>query len=560
MASTLLMALAPLPNLSVLNQSSLIQKGMITPMTLKPLATNNKYEVTGTLGKGGFAVVIAVKDENGKEYALKKPFHDKRYVQEATGVINMKEAYAMACLRNPYIQDSGMVFFEDPCPSDGCFLSSDQAYDRMFFMMSRANYTCHELVHQYKCPISHVKRAMFQAACAVHHLHARGISHRDLKPGNLLCYYNRGVLTVKLTDFGMTKPLNNVNKNSLHAGTSYYRSPELIVKNKDYGLPSDIWSLGCTFFEMVARRTPFKADTDFEVLNLIFSCRGSPSHETFRRLTADNGVSIAMGRYQSKSIRALLGLDLMSINKFNEPIVDNLYNPGSLDDFCDLVDKMLKVDPAQRINIEEVLMHPFFSGCFTAHPQDYGLWRPNLKETSLKRTLELGRETIQIFPDNHANWKVGALAIANINTEVCDDGRYDEELSFAIRFHALDIYSRYLLKIEPLKKKVMYEKIAWCSGYIISKYYLDEASYHLFDLFPESEGVITREEIVKIERLILQLIEFEIYRPTCFTYLEHRNSYAGLFALMLTGKIMFGRPIGKIMDIFNASVKKQMTK
>lgn len=530
-------------------------KDMAALQPLNRQSNVNKFEVTGKLGQGGFAVVIAVKDKEGKEYALKKPFHDKKFIQAATGVINMKELYIMACIKHPYIQNAETVFFDDPCPVDNCFLLNSQAYDRMFFLMSKANYTCHELVHQYKSPISHIKRAMFQSACALLHLHNRGIAHRDLKPGNLLCYYTRGVLTVKLTDFGMTKPLNTVNRNSLHAGTSYYRAPELIVKNGDYGLSADIWSLGCTFFEMVARKTPFKGETDLEVLSLIFACRGSPGHETYRRLTSNSGVNIAVGTYKSKLIRNLMALDLQAINTFDKEVEDNLYNPGTFDQFCDLLDKMLKVDPTERLTIDQIISHEFFSGFFVPHKMDYGIWRPNLQESSKEKVAQIGLETVHVFPEKHRDWKIGAMALANIETDRHDD-RYDEELSFAIRFHGLDVYSRYLLCIEPMKDKKMYEKIAWCSGYIMSKFYLDEASYHLWDLFPESSGVISADEIMKIERLILQILHFEIYKPTCFTYLEHRSFYAALFALMLSGNLMFGRPLGKIMSYYNLEAQK----
>lgn len=182
-----------------------------------------------------------------------------------------------------------------------------------------------------------------------------------------------------------------------------------------------------------------------------------------------------------------------------------------------------------------------------------------MKDACLEKVNQIGMETIQVFPEKHAHWKIGAMALANIETDVHDD-RYDEELSFAIRFQGLDVYSRYLLAIEPMKDKKMYEKIAWCSGYIMSKFYLDEASYHLWDLFPESASLITTDEIVKIERLILQVVNFEIYKPTCFTYLEQRSFYAALFALMLNGNLMFGRPIGKIMNYYNKEVRSIITK
>lgn len=556
MATSLLNALIPVTPGILLNQSLIGGKSMSIPATAKG-ASQNKYEVVGKLGVGGFAVVISVRDKDGKCYALKKPFHESKYIQASTGVINMKELYIMAHVKHPYIQAADTVFFEDPCPDDKHFLKMSQGYDRMFFLMDMAKYTCHELTYSYRSPISHVKRAMFQATCALLHLHSRNISHRDIKPGNLLCYYTKGVLTVKLTDFGMTKPFNHIGHNSVHAGTSYYRAPEIILGNQDYGLSADVWSLGCTFFELVCRRAAFKGDSDVAILNQIFAARGSPDVQTYQNLTNGNGVQVPVGKHRGQTIRTLMACNLIEIADFNKSVVDNLYNPGTFDDFCDLLEGMICLDPYKRLTIEQVLQHKFFAPFFQSHIMDHGLWRPDLHTASREAVDRGGMSTIQIFPAKHPYWRVGAMVIAGVQTEIGEDTRYDEELAFAIRFHTLDVYSRFLLEMEPSKDKVLYEKIAWCSGYIISKFYLDESSYHLYDLFPEAVNVIGLDEISKIEKIILQGIKFEIYRPTCLSYLKYRSFYAALFALMLNEKgIMFGRPIGKIMDLYNREIER----
>lgn len=503
----------------------------------------NKYEVMGLLGEGGYAKVLLVKDKDGQEFALKKPFHPKAHLKVSTGVINMKELYIMACVKHPYIQGALVVFFEDPCPIDRTFVAVDKDYDRMFFLMTKARYTCHELVHTYKAKISHIKRAMWQIICAVYYLHTEGICHRDLKPGNFLCYYNDGVLTTKLTDFGMTKPMNYVNKNSLHAGTAYYRAPELILKNMDYGFSMDIWSLGCSFFEMVSRRMLFKADDDLGLLQLIFTKRGSPDAQTMKKISRTD-LKITMGNHKAKSIKTLLNLSPTDRQLFDMEVVENLYNPGSLDQFCNLLDKMLVIDPDRRINIMQVIQHPFFSGFFKPHKLDFDIWRP---------TFEPKQIPMQIFPSNHRHWKIGADAFINMDPNRV---KYDDEVLYSIRFHGLDLYSRFLLKSDPVKDKTLYKKLAWSSGYIMSKFFLDEASDHMWDIFPESYTGMTIEEIIKIERLILQTLEFEIYRPTCFTHLKYRSFYAALFALMLKDNLMFGRPIEEIMKIVNSDIAR----
>jgi len=519
----------------------------------------SEFQVKGKLGEGGFATVISVMGKDGVAYALKKPFHSKDFLAVSTGVINMKELYIMACVKHPYIQNALEVYFEDPCPNDGNFIAPDQGYDRLFFLMTQAAYTCHDLVYQHRAKISYIKRALFQYSCAVQYLHSKEIAHRDIKPGNGLCYFsgpNDGILTVKLTDFGMTKPTNKVNKNSLHTGTSYYRAPELLLKNDEYGLPADVWSLGCTFFEMVASRPLFKSTNELGMIDLIFKARGSPSADVYSRLAPTNASVVSIvGRHRAKSIRTLLALDLNSVRLFDEEFVDGLYSPGKLDQFCDLLERMLTIDPAARPTMDDVLKHPFFAGFFIDHPRHYGLWHPSPKDLDPKNRLKLDLSTIQYYPYAHAkHWRTGANCFIQVSAD--DPDKYPLELQYAVRFHGLDVYNRFLCKVGPFDDSNMYRKFAWCAGYIVSKFYLDEASEHLWYIFPDTESEIKIEEITRYEKLILQVLDFEIYRPTCFTYLRVRSFYAALFALMLRGDLMYGRPIRKVMKIFNQHVKQ----
>mmetsp|Transcript_19435 Transcript_19435/g.29874 ORF Transcript_19435/g.29874 Transcript_19435/m.29874 type:complete len:257 (-) Transcript_19435:248-1018(-) len=93
---------------------------------------------------------------------------------------------------------------------------------------------------------------------AIHFLHSAGIMHRDIKPQNILVDAH---LNVKLCDFGLSKSLPNKDggryssrperRNSAHVQTRYYRSPEVILLERDYDERIDLWSLGCVLGEML---------------------------------------------------------------------------------------------------------------------------------------------------------------------------------------------------------------------------------------------------------------------------------------------------------------------
>lgn len=82
------------------------------------------------------------------------------------------------------------------------------------------------------------------------------ILHRDLKPGNVFFDQHNNV---KLGDFGLCRILSAESQYAhTNVGTPYYMSPEQI-KEANYDAKTDIWSLGCVLYEMVALRPPFQA-------------------------------------------------------------------------------------------------------------------------------------------------------------------------------------------------------------------------------------------------------------------------------------------------------------
>ena len=89
------------------------------------------------------------------------------------------------------------------------------------------------------------------------YLHGRNVIHRDIKGGNILTT-KEGV--VKVADFGVATKLDdkaNNNKNSnAFAGTPYWMAPEVIEMHDNITTACDIWSLGCTVFELLKGSPP----------------------------------------------------------------------------------------------------------------------------------------------------------------------------------------------------------------------------------------------------------------------------------------------------------------
>ena len=107
-----------------------------------------------------------------------------------------------------------------------------------------------------------IKRILMGVLDALAHAHARGVIHRDIKPGNVLLSASG---CVKLTDFGLAHALDRAGGGRLDTGfvgTPKYMAPEqLDCRWRDYGPWTDLYAVGCLAFALAAGRSPFDAPT-----------------------------------------------------------------------------------------------------------------------------------------------------------------------------------------------------------------------------------------------------------------------------------------------------------
>lgn len=184
-----------------------------------------------------------------------------------------------------------------------------------------------------------VKSYLYQITSAIRYCHSKRILHRDLKPQNLLIDKN-GV--IKLADFGLARAFGVPIKTLTHEVlTLWYRAPEILLGQKEYSTPVDIWSLGLIFFEMAHRKPLFAGDSEIDQIFKIFQMHGTPNEETWPGITRLPDFKLTFPQFKPKGIKE--------------------YNSNIDDLGLDLLWQMIQIDPAKRISAKRALNHPYFN-------------------------------------------------------------------------------------------------------------------------------------------------------------------------------------------------------
>ena len=284
----------------------------------------DKYMKVDKVGEGTYGVVYKCQNKNTKEYvALKKI----RLENEDEGIPStaIREISILKQMKHPNI-----VKLVDLIHGD----------KKLYLVFEFMDYDLKKFLDMNGGPLPPqlVKSYLYQITSAIRYCHSKRILHRDLKPQNLLIDKN-GV--IKLADFGLARAFGVPIKTLTHEVlTLWYRAPEILLGQKEYSTPVDIWSLGLIFFEMAHRKPLFAGDSEIDQIFKIFQMHGTPNEKAWPGITKLPEFKLTFPQFRPKGLKE--------------------YNTNIDEVGLDLLWQMIQIDPAKRISAKRALNHPYF--------------------------------------------------------------------------------------------------------------------------------------------------------------------------------------------------------
>jgi serine/threonine-protein kinase PRP4 len=195
------------------------------------------------------------------------------------------------------------------------------------------------------------------------------IIHADIKPDNMLVNEARNVL--KVCDLGSAGDASE-NEITPYLVSRFYRAPEVILGMKyDFGV--DIWSVGCTLFELYTGKILFTGRNNNQMLRSIMECRGKFSLKMLKRAEYAGIHFDDKFNFRSVETDKVTGKDVVRMHSFLKPTRDlktRLMGTAKglgesdlkeLQLFADFLDRCLQTNPEKRMTAAEALKHPFIS-------------------------------------------------------------------------------------------------------------------------------------------------------------------------------------------------------
>lgn len=298
---------------------------------------------------------------------------------------------------------------------DAFAVSTKDSYEELYIVCELMDFDLHKLISSATpLGLDHIKLFVYQLLLGLKCMHSAQVLHRDLKPKNILVNRDSGEL--KICDLGMGRTGSSESGRSqlrmtvlTEVATPCYRAPDGILNLAErprplrksannnsssnsqqsssaarqagqsasmdvmeassdpspsssdssaasaacYTSAVDMWAAGCILAELVLRKPIFPGKTNKDLLELIIKLLGSPAADVVSR--------IPEGGY-----RRMLETSIGTLPRK----LGDVFPPSTDKDLIDLVGKLLRFDPDERISVDEALNHPFLDELHDIEEED----------------------------------------------------------------------------------------------------------------------------------------------------------------------------------------------
>ncbi|XP_021617421.1 E3 ubiquitin-protein ligase UPL5 isoform X2 [Manihot esculenta] len=272
--------------------------------------TGNVYR--GYADDGFFFAVKEVQVENKEEIDESKQETDRIHQDVKEIEHDNKEEVDKIKLEHDHVQQEVNLLCQLSHPNIVKYYGTKEYKSKIhIFLQLVSTGSLRQVYKKFELRDSQVSHYTKQILEGLKYLHERKVPHKDIKCANILVD-EKGC--VKITDFGLARVTDLIPFLNSRHGKIHWIAPEVIKKNKEYGVESDIWSLGCTVLEMLIRDFPYSHVNENENL----------------QSEVENGM-----------------------------LLDHLPNYPLSENARDFIMKCLQVDPKKRPTASQLLNHLF---------------------------------------------------------------------------------------------------------------------------------------------------------------------------------------------------------
>jgi len=286
----------------------------------------HKYRLISKKGEGTFSEVLKAQSiKSGKHVAIKCM---KNHFDSIDQVNNLREIQALRRLvGHPNIIKLHEVLYDEPT-------------GRLALVFELMDMNLYEAIkgRRHYLPEQKVKHYMYETLKAIDHMHRNGIFHRDVKPENLLLEDD----VIKLADLGSCRGIYSRQPFTEYISTRWYRAPECLLTDGYYNFKMDLFAVGSVSFEIVALFPLFPGQNEMDQIQKIHNVLGTPSPELLARKFKRNASHMDFNFPEKKGT----GLERLI--------------PHADVELIELIKKLIKYDPDDRILARQALKDPYF--------------------------------------------------------------------------------------------------------------------------------------------------------------------------------------------------------